>query len=66
MKKSVAMLVINPCINDARVIKQAEALALDGYTVRVFCIEPSPELGNTYANGVTYIRNKYGLGPLTV
>jgi len=38
MKRKVAMFVTNPCTHDARVIREAKALASEGYLVRVFAL----------------------------
>jgi len=36
--RRVAAIVANTCVNDSRVLKEAEALAAAGYRVRVFCL----------------------------
>ena len=33
----IVMVVTNPCVNDARVIKEAEALADNNFKVTVIC-----------------------------
>lgn len=50
------MLLANPCLNDARVIKEAESLAAHGFVVRVLCLaEPGLEPFDR-RHGVTYER----------
>ncbi len=52
----VAMLLNNSCANDSRVIKEAEALALSGHEVCVFC-RANPEVPESeFRNGVRYKR----------
>jgi glycosyltransferase involved in cell wall biosynthesis len=53
----IAMLLTNPCTNDSRVIKEAEALAGMGHTVTVFCrMHHSVTEPIELRNGVTYYR----------
>ncbi|MEM0982926.1 MAG: glycosyltransferase family 4 protein [Planctomycetota bacterium] len=60
----VAMLLTNPCINDGRVIKEAESLALAGHEVRVYCTL-QPGLPETESRaGVTYLRHTFRLRPI--
>ncbi|MEZ5773235.1 MAG: glycosyltransferase [Hyphomicrobiaceae bacterium] len=52
----VAMILANPCTNDARVIKEAEALVRRGYEVRVFCLAAPGLPDIEQSNGVVYQR----------
>lgn len=54
----VLMLVNNPCINDSRVIKSAEALAQGGWSVTVICRHVEERPATESRNGVTYERVK--------
>lgn len=58
----VAMLVMNSCENDSRVIKEAEALAKNGHEVRVYCLSQLGLPDNQLKNGVTYIRIPLAMG----
>ena len=55
----VVMLVANPCINDSRVIKEAETLAAAGHMVRVVCRETEDAPDREIINGVEYLRVKW-------
>lgn len=55
----VVMLVTNPCINDSRVIKEAETLAAAGHMVRVVCSETEGAPDREIINGVEYLRVKW-------
>ena len=50
------MLLTNPCTNDSRVIKEAEALAAAGHQVCVFCGEHPDAPRAEFRNGVIYQR----------
>lgn len=52
----LVMLVNNPCVNDSRVIKSAEALAQSGWQVVVLCRYASDLPVSEVVNGVTYRR----------
>jgi glycosyltransferase involved in cell wall biosynthesis len=52
----VAAIVANNCKADARVIKQAEAIANAGAEVRVFCLYEAGLNATEVINGVTYQR----------
>ncbi len=53
----IAMLLTNPCTNDSRVIKEAEALAGMGHQVVVFCQKHASAPRNIERrNGVLYYR----------
>lgn len=52
----VMMLVNNPCVSDARVIRQAEALANYGHEVLVLAHESAGVVNEERINGVTYLR----------
>ena len=52
----VAMILANPCTNDARVIKEAEALVRRGYEVRVFCLAAPGLPDIEQSNGVVFQR----------
>lgn len=54
----VVMLVNNPCVNDSRVIKSAEALAECGYGVIVVCRQHADLPFREERNGVEYHRVK--------
>ena len=61
--QKVAMLVLNPCTNDSRVIKQAEELAANKLDVRVYCTRGPNADRNEVKRGVTYIRFQLSLNP---
>lgn len=52
----IAMLVWNPCINDSRVIKEAEGLVSAGFEVTVFCLTADNAPDRERRNGVDYQR----------
>jgi glycosyltransferase involved in cell wall biosynthesis len=52
----VAMLVLNPCVNDARVIKAAEALNKGGHEVVIYCVAKTGLKQTESVNGVRIIR----------
>ena len=55
-RQRVVMLVNNPCTNDSRVIREAEALAAGGHDVTVLCrLAPGLDTEQT-VNGVVYRR----------
>ncbi len=56
LPRHVVMLVNNPCVNDSRVIKSAEALVEFGWQVTVICRYAANLLVSEVINGVTYIR----------
>lgn len=56
-RKRVAVLVDNFCLRDNRVIKSSEAMAAQGYEVRVFCRDGRKPIGDYPVNGVAYERN---------
>ena len=64
-KGRVAMVVPNPCNPDFRVVKQAEALAAAGHTVRLYCTRPSKsDLPDTEViNDVEYKRLDWAVRP---
>ena len=52
----IAMLVMNPCVNDARVIRQAETLAARGHDVTVLATWKPGLLRDEKLRGVRYLR----------
>jgi glycosyltransferase involved in cell wall biosynthesis len=48
----VLMLVGNTCVNDTRVLKEAQSLLLAGYRVTVWCDDEHGRLGDTVQDGV--------------
>ncbi|MCA9366407.1 hypothetical protein KC722_02395 [Candidatus Kaiserbacteria bacterium] len=58
----VAMLVLNSCNPDARVRKEAEALAALGHNVRVYCLHEKKLPDKESLNGVDYIRVPLAMG----
>ena len=55
----VVMLVATSCINDGRVIKEAETLTAAGHMVRVVCRETEGAPDREIINGVEYLRVKW-------
>jgi len=55
-RERVAMLVNNPCTNDSRVIREAEALAAAGHQVTVLARQAPALATEETVNGVTYLR----------
>lgn len=53
------MIVMNPCVHDSRVIKEAESLTQAGYHVRVVCLMKVDLLQNEIIYGVEYYRVNY-------
>ncbi len=60
----IAVLVSNPCIADARVIKMAQAAVSAGHEVHVFATAGANALPFEYVDGVTYHRIEWR--PLTL
>jgi glycosyltransferase involved in cell wall biosynthesis len=59
----ILMIVANPCVNDTRVIKEAETLVAAGHVVRVVC-QKAPGVPDAQTiNGVEYVRLPMGLSP---
>lgn len=56
LQPRVAILVNNPCINDSRVIKEAETLAEQGWDVKVFCRSSNNSANTVTESGVSYLR----------
>lgn len=56
MKKKIVMLLDNPCIRDSRVIKEAESLVKNGYSVFVLCYPRGNFKAVERKNGVIYVR----------
>lgn len=52
----VLMIVTNPCTNDTRVIKEAEALAVHGYEVCVVCKQDQGVPATEFRHQVRYLR----------
>jgi len=48
----VLMLVANTCVNDTRVLKEAQTLSQAGYRVRVLCDDDHGRLGDALQDGV--------------
>jgi len=59
--KKVAMLVSNPCVGDARVIKMAEAVRDMGAEVKIFGIYRNSDRVTPYEviGGIQYQRNHW-------
>ena len=55
----VVMLLATSCINDGRVIKEAETLAAAGHMVRVVCRQTEAAPDREIINGVEYLRVKW-------
>jgi len=53
------MIVMNPCVHDSRVIKEAESLAGAGYCIRVVCLMHEGVPQQEFINGVEYYRVYY-------
>ena len=56
MSLTVVMIVSNSCINDSRVIKEAEALAKAGYVVTIVCRKTAGTVQEQIIEDVKYIR----------
>ena len=52
----IAMLVMNPCVNDARVIREAEALAAQGHDITVLATWKPGLATDERRRGVRYLR----------
>jgi|GEM_PF-6207474 len=55
-RKRIVMLLNNPCVNDSRVIKEAESLAKGGFSVFILCYFSKSLPTVSKKNGVIYIR----------
>lgn len=60
----VAVIVSNPCVNDARVIKMAQAAAETGHEVHVFATFGQNAAPYEHVDGVTYHRLEWRPGSL--
>lgn len=57
----VTMLVANPCVNDSRVIREAEALSRAGHDVTIIAVRNGDLPAFEVKNGVSYRRVPFGI-----